>query len=78
MLIGLIGAAAITDRESWVTDSEFILSDKPHAKGADGSTFAARVLWSRPNKPGTSNGVLNSAPPAAFAAAGARSLGLLA
>ncbi len=41
MLIGLIGAAAITDRESWVTDSEFILSDKPHAKGADGSTFAA-------------------------------------
>lgn len=43
MLIGLIGAAAITDRESWVTDSEFILSDKPHAKEADGSRFAARA-----------------------------------
>ena len=33
-----------------VTDSEFILSDKPHAKGADGSTFAARVLWLQSNK----------------------------
>lgn len=38
-----------------VTDSEFILSDKPHSKGADGSTFAARVLWSWPNNLTTSN-----------------------
>lgn len=50
VMLGNFGAASITDGESWVTDSEFILSDKPHAKGADGRTFAARVLWSRPNK----------------------------
>jgi hypothetical protein len=48
--LGNFGAAAIAPGESWVTDAEFILSDKPHARGADGSTFAARVRWSRPNR----------------------------
>ncbi len=38
-----------------VTDSELILSDKPHSTRADGNTFAARVLWSRPNNLSTSN-----------------------
>ena len=50
VMLGNFGAAAITPGESWVTDAEFIFADKPHAKGADGSTFAARVIWSRPNK----------------------------
>lgn len=49
VMLGNFGAATITPDESWVTDSEFITEGKPHARGANGSTFAARVKWSRPN-----------------------------
>lgn len=50
VMLGNFGAAAISPDESWVTDAEFIVSEKPHARGADGSTYAARVRWSRPNR----------------------------
>lgn len=50
VMLGNFGAAAVTEGESWVTDSEFMTGGKAHEKGANGSTFAARVLWSRPNK----------------------------
>lgn len=50
VMLGNFGATAVTEGESWVTDSEFITGGKAHEKGANGSTFAARVLWSRPNK----------------------------
>lgn len=50
VMLGNFGAAIIDENESWVTDSEFITGGKAHPKGANGSTFAARVLWSRPNK----------------------------
>ncbi len=50
VMLGNFGAAAITPTESWVTDAEFIVADKPHARGADGSVFSARVKWSRPNR----------------------------
>ncbi len=43
--LGNFGAAAISDGESWATDAEYILSAEPHPRGADGSVFAARVLW---------------------------------
>lgn len=49
-MLGNFGACAITARESWVTDAEYILSDRPDPRGADGSVFAARVVWSRPNR----------------------------
>jgi len=49
VMLGNFGAAAITPQESWVTDSEFLVSDKPHAKGADGTTWLGRVTWSQPN-----------------------------
>lgn len=48
VMLGNFGAAAITPDEAWVTDSEFLVSDKPHPKGADGSTWVAKVRWSRP------------------------------
>lgn len=50
VMLGNFGASAITPDESWVTDSEFLVSEKPDPRGADGSTYAARVRWSRPNR----------------------------
>lgn len=44
-MLGNFGAARIRSGEWWITDSEFILADKPHPRGADGSTFWARVLF---------------------------------
>ena len=35
VMLGNFGAAAITPEESWVTDAEFLVGDKPHPKGAD-------------------------------------------
>jgi hypothetical protein len=48
--LGNFKASAITAAESWVTDAEFLLDDQAHPRGADGSVFAARVIWSKPNK----------------------------
>ena len=44
------GAAAISPGESWVTDAEFLVSDKPHPKGADGTVWLGKVKWSMPNQ----------------------------
>jgi hypothetical protein len=48
-MLGNFGAAAITRDESWVTDAEYILSETPHPKGADGSTWLGRIRWSKSN-----------------------------
>jgi hypothetical protein len=48
--LGNFGAAAVSERESWVTVSEGAWSDAARTRGADGSTFLARVIWSRPNR----------------------------
>ncbi len=48
--LGNFGAAAITPGESWVTVSEGMFMADSKARGAEGATFVARVLWSRPNK----------------------------
>lgn len=50
VMLGNFGAAAITQNESWVTDAEFLISDKPHPKGADGTVWLGRVQWSKPNE----------------------------
>jgi hypothetical protein len=50
VMLGNFGAASITSEESWVTDSEFILTGAPHARGADGTTWLGRVHWSQPNR----------------------------
>ncbi len=49
VMLGNFGAAAVLGYESWVTDAEFIVSDKPHPKGADGTVWLGRVNWSKPN-----------------------------
>ncbi len=46
--LGNFGAAAITDNEAWVTVSEGIWNDDARRRGAEGSTFLARVTWSPP------------------------------
>ncbi len=50
--LGNFGAATIDDHESWVTDAEYLLSAKPHPRGADGSVFVARVKWAVPDPAG--------------------------
>lgn len=49
-MLGNFGAAAVSAGESWVTDAEYMASGKPNSRGADGSIFAARVIWSKPNR----------------------------
>ena len=49
-MLGNFGAAAITKNESWVTDAEFIIGNKPHERGADGTVWTSRVIWSKKNK----------------------------
>lgn len=51
VMLGNFGAAAIDEHESWVTDSEFISGGKADPRGANGSTFAARIKWSKPSRP---------------------------
>lgn len=50
VMLGNFGASAITKNESWVTDAEYIVGDKPHPRGANGTVWAARVIWSKKNK----------------------------
>jgi hypothetical protein len=53
LMLGNFGAAPITENESWVTDSEYLCLKhdyNPTAAGGNGSTWVARVLWSRPNR----------------------------
>jgi len=48
--LGNFGAAAISERESWVTVAEGVWTDAARRRGADGSLFVARVLWSKLNR----------------------------
>ncbi|MEX0728155.1 MAG: GDSL-type esterase/lipase family protein [Planctomycetaceae bacterium] len=49
VMLGNFGATTISPEESWITDAEYILSAVPDPKGADGSVFAARIVWEKPN-----------------------------
>ena len=48
-MLGNFGASAIDAGESWVTDAEYMAKGQASPRGANGSVFAARVLWSKPN-----------------------------
>ena len=50
VMLGNFGASAVSPTESWVTDAEYLMSDQPDPRGADASVFAARVIWSQPNR----------------------------
>ena len=47
--MGNFGACAINEHESWVTVSEGMFMKDSARRGAEGATFAARILWSRPS-----------------------------
>ena len=48
--MGNFGASAITADESWVTVSEGMFMKDSAQRGAEGATFVARILWSKPNR----------------------------
>ena len=48
--LGNFGAAVVSEDESWVTVAEGVWNDAARQRGADGSLFVARVLWSKPNR----------------------------
>ncbi|MFN0168744.1 MAG: exo-alpha-sialidase [Bryobacteraceae bacterium] len=47
---GNFGAAAMTPSESWVTDTEGMFFEAARRRGAEGATWLARVVWSKPNR----------------------------
>ena len=47
--MGNFGACAINESESWVTVSEGMFMKDSAKRGAEGATFVARILWSKPN-----------------------------
>jgi hypothetical protein len=48
--LGNFGACAISESESWVTVSEGMFMKDSKQRGAEGATFVARILWSKPNR----------------------------
>lgn len=52
--LGNFGAAAINEAESWITVAEGMFMKDSRQRGAEGATFVARVIWSKPNKLATS------------------------
>ncbi len=47
-MMGNFGAAAISDRQWWITVGEYVLGTgrtKPHPRGADGSVLLGRLYW---------------------------------
>jgi len=47
--LGNFGVANISDRETWVTVGECMYSPECEKRGSNGTLFAARILWSKPN-----------------------------
>jgi hypothetical protein len=48
--LGNFGVANISENETWVTVGECMYSPECEKRGSNGSVFAARLLWSKPNK----------------------------
>ena len=48
--LGNFGACAISKDESWVTVSEGMFMKDSKLRGAEGATFIARIIWSKPNR----------------------------
>ena len=49
-MMGNFGVATIDENESWVTVGEGMYPPENHKLGGEGAVFAARVIWSRPNR----------------------------
>jgi hypothetical protein len=48
--MGNFGASAINANESWVTVSEGMFMKDSAKRGAEGATFVARIVWSKPTR----------------------------
>jgi hypothetical protein len=55
--LGNFGVTDVTENETWVTVAEWMQTWGPdyilpvnNKYGSDGSVYAARILWSKPNK----------------------------
>ncbi len=48
--LGNFGVATIDEHETWVTVGEGMFWPECVKRGADGAVFAARVIWSKPNR----------------------------
>jgi len=49
-MMGNFGVTTINEKETWVTVGENMYPKENLNRGADGSVFAARILWSKSNK----------------------------
>jgi len=47
--MGNFGCARINENEAWVTVSEGMFMKDSKTRGAEGATFVARILWSKPD-----------------------------
>jgi hypothetical protein len=50
VMLGNFGASTIIPGESWVTDAEYMIGTVPHPRGANGTVWLGRVMWSKPNQ----------------------------
>jgi len=48
--LGNFGVFNLNGQETWVTTSEGMSEKQPTKFGADGRVYAARIIWSKPNK----------------------------
>lgn len=48
--LGNFGCNYVSPSESWITVSEGVFTKEARRRGADGTTFIARILWSQPNR----------------------------
>lgn len=49
-MLGNFGVVTVNERETWVTVGEGMYRAEQITEGADGSVFAGRLRWSRPNR----------------------------
>jgi hypothetical protein len=49
-MLGNFGVTSINENETWVTVGEGMYQADKITEGADGSVFAGRILWSKPNR----------------------------
>lgn len=48
--LGNFGVVNINEKETWITTSEGMSEAEPKKYGADGRVYAARLIWSSPNR----------------------------
>jgi hypothetical protein len=52
VMLGNFGASEVTPAESWITDAEYAFGTQPHPRGADGTVWLGRIVWSKLSRRG--------------------------